>query len=78
VSTADSAAVKGKLGDAARMMQQTDAMAKRILDAALDRLATVSEELKGASGEKYESLLEERGTLEQVISTEQAHMARKS
>lgn len=78
MSVANPADVKNKLTDAARLASQSDAMSKRILDNALDRLATVVDELKNADGEKYESLLAERGTLEQVIATERSHMASKS
>lgn len=64
--------VKRRLSEAARMGEQNRAMSKRILESALKRLDVVNEELNGEKTEKYESLLEEKGTLEQVIATAQS------
>lgn len=64
--------VKRRLAEAARMGEQNRAMSKRILESALKRLDVVNEELNGEKTEKYESLLEEKGTLEQVIATAQS------
>jgi hypothetical protein len=78
MSVANVDAVKKQLSEAAKLAAQSDAMTKRILDSALARLAVVADELNSADGEKYESLLTEKGTLEQVIATERKHMAAKS
>jgi chorismate mutase len=70
--------VRGDLGELAAMANQTDAMERKILKMATDRLEAVEAQLEPArtaalAGDekevaKYQDLINERGTLHQVIA----------
>ena len=69
--------VRQNLGELAAMANQTDEMERKILKMATERLAAVEKQIevarvtaftKGASAEEYQDLINERGTLHQVIA----------
>lgn len=69
--------VRSNLGELAAMAAQTEAMERKILEMATARLKVVEGEIEQARGnvftsgdaaEKYQNLINERGTLHQVIA----------
>lgn len=77
--------VSSNLGELAAMAAQTEAMERKILDMATARLAVVEKEIEQARGsaftngdaaQKYQELINERGTLHQVIAKAKAVLSK--